>query len=55
MIKRFVRLFEDLNRRVLELESQLVESQNELEKVRNLLVTQHKINREYKSEVKIDR
>ena len=42
----------DLNRRILDLESQLVEAQNELEKVRNLLITQHKINREYKAEVR---
>jgi protein fantom len=44
-------LYIDLNRRVLELESQLAETANELEKTRNLLFMQYKINRDYKLEV----
>jgi hypothetical protein len=43
--------FIDLNRKVLELESQLAETANELEKTRNLLFMQYKINRDYKLEV----
>ncbi|CAF2968203.1 unnamed protein product [Rotaria sp. Silwood2] len=42
---------QNLNRRVLELESQLAETANELEKTRNLLFMQYKINRDYKLEV----
>ncbi len=45
--------FVDVNRRILELESQLAETANELEKTRNLLFMQYKINRDYKLEVKI--
>ncbi|CAF3169233.1 unnamed protein product [Rotaria socialis] len=41
----------NLNRRLLELESQLAETANELEKTRNLLFMQYKINRDYKLEV----
>lgn len=41
-----------MNRRVLELESQLAETANELEKTRNLLFMQYKINRDYKLEVR---
>ena len=47
----FIRIFIDVNRRVLELESQLAETANELEKTRNLLFMQYKINRDYKLEV----
>lgn len=47
----FFSYFKDLNRRVLELESQLAETANELEKTRNLLFMQYKINRDYKLEV----
>jgi protein fantom len=43
--------FIDLNRRLLELESQLAETMNELEKTRNLLFMQYKLNRDYKLEV----
>jgi protein fantom len=43
--------FIDLNRRLLELESQLAETTNELEKTRNLLFMQYKLNRDYKLEV----
>ena len=42
----------DLNRRVLELETQLAETVNELEKTRNLLFMQYKINRDYKLEAR---
>ncbi|CAF1259459.1 unnamed protein product, partial [Adineta ricciae] len=42
---------QNLNRRILELESQLAETTNELEKTRNLLLMQYKINRDYKLEV----
>ncbi|UJR37682.1 hypothetical protein I4U23_030377 [Adineta vaga] len=42
---------QNVNRRILELESQLAETVNELEKTRNLLVMQYKINRDYKLEV----
>ncbi|CAF1261553.1 unnamed protein product [Rotaria sp. Silwood1] len=42
---------QNLNRRVLDLESQLAETYNELEKTRNLLFMQYKINRDYKLEV----
>jgi protein fantom len=45
-------VFIDIHRRVLELESQLAETANELEKTRNLLFMQYKINRDYKLEVK---
>jgi protein fantom len=48
-IKHFV---VDVNRRILELESQLAETANELEKTRNLLFMQYKINRDYKLEVR---
>ena len=44
-------IFIDVNRRVLDLESQLAETANELEKTRNLLFMQYKINRDYKLEV----
>ncbi len=43
--------FIDIHRRILELESQLAETANELEKTRNLLFMQYKINRDYKLEV----
>jgi protein fantom len=43
----------DLNRRVLDLEGQIAETANELEKTRNLLFMQYKINRDYKLEVSI--
>lgn len=43
--------FLDVNRKILELESQLAETANELEKTRNLLFMQYKINRDYKLEV----
>ncbi|CAF3549757.1 unnamed protein product [Adineta steineri] len=42
---------QNVNRRILELESQLAETANELEKTRNLLFMQYKINRDYKLEV----
>jgi hypothetical protein len=49
----FIELFVvDVNRRILELESQLAETANELEKTRNLLFMQYKINRDYKLEVR---
>lgn len=44
--------FIDVNRKILELESQLAETANELEKTRNLLFMQYKINRDYKLEVR---
>jgi hypothetical protein len=44
----FIGIFVDLNRRVFELESRLAETANKLEKTRNLLFMQYKINRDEK-------
>ena len=44
-------LFSDAQKRLLELQAEYAETVHELEKTRNMLVVQHKINKDYQQEV----
>ena len=41
----------DAKKRLLELQAEFAETVHELEKTRNMLVVQHKINKDYQQEV----
>ena len=53
--QNMILLFSDAQKRLLELQAEYAETVHELEKTRNMLVVQHKINKDYQQEVSIYR
>lgn len=47
-------VFTDVQKIITQLQAEHAETVNELEKTRNMLLIQHKINKDYQAEVKIE-